>query len=187
MCFISVLDINCILPVPLDPGSYHPDILKKDPRDTKLAPTIGLRLKDPHPEGLGNYNLTDYQVLLNIFLSLFFTDHCRPAPGDHDPDIGLFGPLPLQDGFAFPSPIRPVRHEVVRGNYPSPEDPTKRVIGKWVGVSKRDEQRNNIKSDYGFKKNPVKPRLATGRNCISTVQNMEYHFPKTFTFRTLKK
>lgn len=141
----------------MDPGLYHSNVLRRDPREISKSVTIGQRLKEPHPEGL---------------------DFKRPSPGDYDADSGLFGELPLQNGFAFPSPVRKLREDVMRSSF-VPKGSPDRVYLKWggrEGVAKRDEARKHIKSEYSFPKNPLQPKRATGKNSISTVQNSTYFF-----------
>ena len=37
----------------MDPGLYNSDIFKKDPREKKIVISVGNRIRDPHPEGIG--------------------------------------------------------------------------------------------------------------------------------------
>ena len=39
----------------MDPGLYNQDIFKKDPREKIKAITMGTRIKETHPEGIGAY------------------------------------------------------------------------------------------------------------------------------------
>lgn len=57
----------------MDPGLYRDDILKKDPRDKNIAITVGRKVKEVNPEGIGLLKLAHSESTLysqNVFFAI---------------------------------------------------------------------------------------------------------------------
>jgi hypothetical protein len=143
-----------------DPGLYNQDIFKKDPREKQIVISVSNRLKEVNPEGVGAM---------------------RPGPGDHEPDLGLFGPAALGRGVAHPKGISRRRNDVMRSSYSVDGEggsPSRAVSGVWSDSTarKQESRASSYQSECSFPKKEIEPRRATGKNMHSTVQHMQYHF-----------
>lgn len=108
-------------------------------------------------------------------------DVCRPGPGYHDPDLGLFGAAPLGRGAAHPAELKLRRKDVMRSSYSLVDEKTattREIKGSWGNTAYRKQESRdmNYSSACSFPKKSPEKRRATGKNMQSTVQNMKYHF-----------